>query len=323
MRTLIFFLFCSSAAFAQYAPGVGVAGTTAMKSDSSAFVAWATGSHVQPGYQDISNASLGYANVGDSTSVIGIGGTSGIVSLGDGGNAIVRFLHPIINGPSWDFAVFENAFDDSFLELAFVEVSSDGINYYRFPASSLTDTSVQTGSFDSTDPTLINNLAGKYRAMYGTPFDLNEMTGISGLDVNAVHFVKIVDVVGSINPQYASYDTAGRAVNDPWPTAFGSGGFDLDAVGVIHHDPLAGIAENDLAIQLQVYPNPCPQSTVLNVNLNSADEVLLVRIYASDGRKVMESTTTQLNVSTLGKGIYVLEAETKNKNNIHKKISIQ
>jgi hypothetical protein len=41
-------------------------------------------------------------------------------------------------------------------------------------------------------------------------------------------------VVGSINPEYATYDCQGNPVNDPWPTAFASGGMDLDAVGVIH-----------------------------------------------------------------------------------------
>src|SRR6218665_1232014 len=206
-KLVIPFLLFSGALSAQYAPAVGFPGTTAMSKDSSAFVAWATGSRIQRGLQDISNASLGYANVGDSTAVIGMAGATGVVSLGDGGNAVVRFAHPIINGPSWDFAVFENSFNDTFLELAFVEVSSDGTHFYRFPASSLTDTSSQTGSFDTTFATKINNLAGKYRALYGTPFDLAELSGIAGLDINNIHYVKIVDVVGSILPQYARYDT--------------------------------------------------------------------------------------------------------------------
>ena len=35
---------------------------------------------------------------------------------------------------------------------------------------------------------------------------------------------------------YASYDSQRHQINDPWPTAFdiGTGGFDLDAVGVIN-----------------------------------------------------------------------------------------
>ena len=51
-----------------------------------------------------------------------------------------------------------------------------------------------------------------------------------GFKVNAT----IVDVVGSIDPLYATHDSLGNIVIDPWPTAFASGGFDLDGMGVIH-----------------------------------------------------------------------------------------
>ena len=40
--------------------------------------------------------------------------------------------------------------------------------------------------------------------------------------------------VGSINPLYATYDSLGNMVNDPWPTNGASSGCDLDAVGVIN-----------------------------------------------------------------------------------------
>src|SRR5262249_13856862 len=71
-----------------------------------------------------------------------------------------------------------------------------------------------------------------------TPFDLAELAGTSPLlDVNNVQFVRLLDVVGTINPQYATLDGQGNIVNDPWPTAFGSSGFDLDAVGVINQVP--------------------------------------------------------------------------------------
>jgi hypothetical protein len=52
--------------------------------------------------------------------------------------------------------------------------------------------------------------------------------------------VRVVDVVGSIDPAYARRDSDGRIVNDPWPTDFpiiGNGGFDLDAIGVFHLVP--------------------------------------------------------------------------------------
>src|SRR5436190_1349772 len=133
-------------------------------------------------------------------------------------------------------AVFENGFNDTFLELAFVEVSSDGVHWVRFPAHSLTQTTQQIDQADANnsaiDPTDVDGLAGKYRAGWGAPFDLAALTGKPFLDVNQVTQVRIVDVVGCLNPTYASYDSDGRVINDPWPTPFNSGGFDLDAVAV-------------------------------------------------------------------------------------------
>ena len=53
----------------------------------------------------------------------------------------------------------------------------------------------------------IQNLAGKYRAQYGTPFDLDEMIGNINLDINNITHVKIIDVIGNINEPYSSYDS--------------------------------------------------------------------------------------------------------------------
>jgi hypothetical protein len=60
-------------------------------------------------------------------------------------------------------------------------------------------------------------------------------------------------VVGSINPLYATYDGLGNIINDPFSTPWESSGFDLDAVGVIHSQPLE-LGENSLEFTL--YPNP-------------------------------------------------------------------
>jgi hypothetical protein len=65
----------------------------------------------------------------------------------------------------------------AYLELAFVEVSSDGINYFRFPATSLTPTDNQVSNTAYMNAANINNLAGKYIGGYGTPFDLDELAG--------------------------------------------------------------------------------------------------------------------------------------------------
>ena len=230
------------ALWAQFAPAQNQPGTTAMHADSSAFVAWATGCVAEPGPMNITNPNGGNAGTGwPASNVIGYPeGTMGVTCLGDGGMATVTFASPICNREGPDFAVFENGFENAqtpgywFLELGFVEVSSDGENFFRFPAYSNTQTETQLGGMGCIDPSQIHNLASKYGAMYGTPFDLDEVPDDPLLDKEHITHVRIVDVVGCINPEYATYDCQGHPVNDPWPTAFASGGMDLDAVGVIH-----------------------------------------------------------------------------------------
>lgn len=297
--------FVTFTVFAQgpYAPSIGQTGTTAIHKDSTVFVSWASAVTITRGLQDISNASLGYADVGTSASAVGKSGVNGIVSLGDGGSATLTFNAPIINGSGADFAIFENSFSDSFLELAFVEVSSDGLNFFRFDAVSLTDTIIQTGSFGSTDATDIYNLAGKYRAQYGTPFDLDELDGIAGLDINNITHVKIIDVVGSLNPLYATYDSQNRAVNDPWPTPFGSSGFDLDAVGVINSSATAIKEKNDV-YNISFYPNPASNTIYFNVDSKTKYEYRLTTI---NGREIENGLlNNQLDISYLETGIYFI-----------------
>jgi hypothetical protein len=165
----------------QFAPPAGQPGTTAIHKDSSAIVAWASGIEVVRGLINISNPSAehegsNYASFGEPSNALGqASGTSEqCVSFGDGGIATLTFAHPIQNGEGPDFCVFENGFTDTYLELAFVEVSSDGEHFVRFPSVSLTQTTTQIDGFGSLDATKIHNLAGKYRQGYGTPFDLQE-----------------------------------------------------------------------------------------------------------------------------------------------------
>jgi len=291
--------------FAQFAPAAGQPGTSAMFKDSSAFTGWATACHLIRGPQDISAPSGPYASVGDSTAACGPAGTTGVVSLGDGGIAILRFSAPIQNVAGPDLSVFENGFDDTFLELAFVEVSSDGQNYFRFPAVSQTDTSVQTGSFGLTDPTQIHNLAGKYRANYGTPFDLADIPDDPLLNKQAITHVRIVDVVGSMQPAYCTRDKNNRKVNDPWPTAFGSGGFDLDAVGVIHQPgSTTALPESAQVLAADIYPNPASSVLHIQVKAHRTYELLLTNFLGETLR--YEHDTDSLFVGDLPGGIYTL-----------------
>ena len=313
------FLFFNQIIYAQFAGPVGTVGSTAIYKDSSIFVGWASGSIINRGYQDISNTPLGYASVGDSSMALGIAGSNGVVSLGDGGSAIITFQNHVTNGSGFDFAVFENSFSDVFLELAFVEVSSDGINYVRFSPSSNTQTITQIGPFDNTgDATKINNLAGKYRAMYGTPFDLQELSGNALLDINAITHIKIIDVVGSINPLYASYDISNNPINDPFPTAFASGGFDLDAVGVIHQQTI-GLMEQQPSISFQIYPNPISYNQQLNILSN--EEIIEVLICNNMGQIIFQGKETSLKNVQLEKGLYFVKIKTNKGNAITKIIS--
>jgi hypothetical protein len=225
--------------------------------NSPLFVGWATGvANLTRGPQNISVIGGPLASFGTAAEALGpaTGVSSAVVSLGDGGSITLTFAAPITNGPGADFAVFENGFKSGnrvFAELGFVEVSSNGTNFFRFPSISLTQTATQVGAFDSIDPTDIKNLAGKHVAGVGTPFDLAELAGVSPLlDVNRVTQVRIIDVVGSIDPKYGTLDSQGHLINDPIPTPFASGGFDLDGVGVIHE--LAAVPEPASAVLMAI-----------------------------------------------------------------------
>jgi hypothetical protein len=293
--------------WAQFAPASCFPGTTAMHADSSAFVAWATGCTVERGLMRINKPNLGYASFGEEALVAGVpGGTFDVVSLGDGGSATVTFASPIYNGEGPDFAVFENGLHpdtDStmtlyFLELAFVEVSSDGVNFFRFPAVTKVPFETQVGGFDAMNPAQVHNFAGKYEAFYGTPFDLDEVEDNALLDKNKVTHVRIIDVVGNINPEYATYDSEGNPVNDPWPTGFDTGGFDLDAIGVIHDLAHSDVAENEMET-VSMYPNPVKDQLYV-----TAENLQSVEIFNIVGQQVLVTEKDVVDMSALSEGIY-------------------
>ena len=286
--------------WAQFAPEAGVAGTTAMHADSSAFVAWATGCTVDRGPQQIDDLSLGLVSYGADDDALGKADNM-VVSLGDGGTAVLTFDSPICNQQGPDFAVFENPFHNAphcFLELAFVEVSSDGENYVRFPAVTNVPFDEQMGGFGVMDATLIHNFAGKYEVLYGTPFDLDELEDNALLDKNHITHIRLVDVIGNINPEYATYDSEGHIVNDPWPTPFWSSGFDLDAIGVIHDIAHYSVPENGEET-IAVYPNPVRDRLTVK-----ADNLQSVEVYNLVGQLVMSTTSAVVAMDELNQGIY-------------------
>ncbi len=317
--SLLSFVFNLSQAQGPYSPGAGNPGSIAIYKDSSIIKAWANECAIQRGWQDVSNTSLGYANVGDSTDALGKPGTNGIVSLGDGGSAVVKFNGVLFDGPGYDFAIFENSFSDTYLELAFVEVSSDGINFFRFDAVSLTQDTLQVGSFDTLETSYLHNLAGKFRLNYGTPFDLNELSGISGLKIDSITHIKIVDVVGSINNAYATYDSQNNKVNDPWNTPFGSSGFDLDAVAAINIKFPTSINESSSLNKVGVYPNPFLNRLSFD-NPNQEELKVVVRDITGKwcDEFILEKNTKYYYSSSLKPGIYFFQLEWNGETEIRK-----
>ena len=285
---------------------VGTEGCTAVHYQDSRIKNWATTCTVERGYMDIATAESP-VSFGTETNAIGAASetTTNAISLGDGGYAILTFEKPIANGEGFDFAVYENSFNDYFLELAFVEVSSDGVNFVRFPATSLTPTDRQIAGDGTIDATNINNLAGKYRVGWGTPFDLEELRDSANIDINNITHVKIIDVVGTINPEYATYDAFGNIVNDPYPTNTYSGGFDLTGVCVLNEKTVS-INDNIADITIKLYPNPC--RNYINIENANNKNVSIYNVY---GHLIGEYTATSdnfvLNTQAWKGGVYVLK----------------
>ncbi|MCB0653006.1 MAG: T9SS C-terminal target domain-containing protein [Saprospiraceae bacterium] len=306
---LFYWFFLGQGLTAQFAPPAGQEGSTAIPADDPQIIAWAVACEADRGLQNILMEELGLTTNGDAENVPGAADNL-VISLGDGGMATVIFDHPVRNGDGWDFVVFENGFDDLFLELAFVEVSSNGTDFFRFPATSLTDTSEQTLSFGTTDATMINNLAGKYRAGFGTPFDLEELSDFAGqLDLDHITHVRVVDVIGTVDPVLGSRDASGNLINDPFPTPFPVGGFDLDAVGVIHQNVEVGLSVPDFeAAAINVFPNPVGSGERLYVDFKGGNQPTEIVLLDAAGKfcHQWEGLPTELDMQGLSPGIYYL-----------------
>jgi hypothetical protein len=155
---------------------------------------------------------------------------------------------PLRNLPGADFVVFENALISEhgtggtgvggvFAELAYVEVSSDGVNFARFPSVSLTPAAV--GPFGTVGAGDLFNLAGKHAngngESWGTPFDLGSLAThplvLAGtVNLDQVRFVRLVDIPGS--GAFSDSAVPGHPIYDSWHTT-GSGGAELEAIGTI------------------------------------------------------------------------------------------
>jgi hypothetical protein len=236
------------------------------------FRGWATG---VVSYQPAPGVDLQWTDPNKALGRATGDNVSGIVSLGDlgrdqidagtpPGQITVSFSEPIRDGNGYDFAVFENGLvslkdtaagsiaGQMFAELGYVEVSSNGKDFVRFPSVSLTPGLV--GAYGTIEISRVYNLAGKHPnangICTGTPFDLREIADepdvVAGVvDINNINYVRIVDIPGSGDfgdeattqvdaaswPYWGDY-VKNHAIYDAWVT-LGSGGVDLEAIGVL------------------------------------------------------------------------------------------
>jgi hypothetical protein len=216
-----------------YAPAPPAVTTTAVAYDDPRIVGWAAGcaSYLQgPGVTEAQfmMPSQAFGPAGTDTTAV--------VTLGNGGSITLTFDSPITDGDSWDFAVFENSFaSDVYLELGFVEVSSDGSHFARFD-SAFQGPETPCGDCSGTAAEM-GGLAGSYMVGYGTPFDLSALQNSPlvrdrTVDLAAINYVRIVDIIGD----GTTLDSFGRGIVDPLsdgPTA----GFDLDGIAVLNQRP--------------------------------------------------------------------------------------
>ncbi len=177
-------------------------------------------------------------------------GSKDVYSLGIGGHLTLGLSVVLTDGPGADFIVSENPFQfnpgESFSEMAFVEVSSDGVQFVRFP-SAYYGPPVDPGPFGVVTVGTYSGLAGATPVLAGNPmgppadpqdvveaggdaFDLRDLKDdplvLGGqVDLRAITQIRLVDAVSG-----ADLDSRGLRIFDP-----GSGSADIDAVTVIHH----------------------------------------------------------------------------------------
>ena len=174
-------------------------------------------------------------------------GSTDVLSLGLHGDVTVGFSTTIVNGPGVDFTVFENGFEFPanfmFTELAFVEVSTDGLNFARFPniyqgpqgpfGSFTTFAYGSSANLVGGLPVIANpatNTISPFNPVFsgGDSFDLSDLTMdpmvLAGtVDLNSINFVRLVDVEGGVDT-----DSLGTPI---WDSTSSS---DIDAVAVLN-----------------------------------------------------------------------------------------
>ncbi len=237
---------------------------TPIAANDPAIVRWASAATRAPGPHEASPDALHALGPADgNVASLGELAASQSGSLPPGEITVSFGSSTLFNGSGNDLVIFENAFqfdgqpDFWYAELAFVEVSTNGVDFARFPATSLNtegagqaDTDIITPfgrAYSGANISNIHGLAGfDGPASFGgtprgTPFDLDDLLNQpqvtnGSVDLNDVNYVRLIDILGNGsvpddfgNPIFDAFD-AGEPPTDV-------NGFDLDAVGLIHAIP--------------------------------------------------------------------------------------
>jgi hypothetical protein len=184
-------------------------------------------------------------------------------SLGIGGSLTLAFAGGIGDAPGADFLVAENAFLHAsawwqvFAEVMFVEVSSDGVHFCRFP-SRYFGPSTPPGALGTIATGSYAGLAGQTPVWLGPGVDPQDVASAGGdafdladlaneppvqlglVDLSAITQVRLVDV-----PSGLALDSTGVPILDP-----GGGSADVDAVTVIHAAGPPPASHPDVALQI-------------------------------------------------------------------------
>jgi hypothetical protein len=251
-----------------YAPAAGEQGSTAIAHNDERILSWATSVQSVTFGEEVADE---WKKPDAALGTVDLDGFD-VTVLGSGGEIILGFSGPIVDGEGADFAIFENSFSDTFIELAFVEVSTDGIHFVRFPNYSLTPGPIP--AFGDIPPTQVHGYAGKYRIGFGVPFDLAELASVDTairlgysqfsesfkdafvanfpyIDMNDIRYVRLIDIPGDGREM----DCEGYAIYDPYKTVI-TAGFDLDAVAVLNRGLVEAETYDGWCAEHSVEPDP-------------------------------------------------------------------
>ncbi|MHC5211347.1 MAG: hypothetical protein ACYTG2_11565 [Planctomycetota bacterium] len=250
-----------------------------------------------PGYaSEVVSTVPGFAATSTPDNVVGAPSGGGIdmgstdtYSLGVGGSITVRLDPPVVNGAGTDLIVCENPFlvlgtPFSFVEAMYVEVSTNGVDFARFPSRYVGPQGL-IPDFTGVSPALYSGLAGVMPAAAHPPevdpldvvaaggdaFDLDALADdplvTSGvLNLWFVEYVRLVDVETG-----ATTDSQGTLIWDCGNEISSSA--DLDAI----------VGVNTLDNQIGGRPE---------VHVGLVNDVLVIRLADTDGLGDIKSGLT-------------------------------